>query len=92
VLWYHTDERYKHALEQLTKVKTNVKVKVAQEDQSADFSSEEPQHYTETPVDIQVNRPAWEEKIRTYTAPFARYTNIYQAQAFLQASAETRCT
>jgi TldD protein len=90
VLWYHTDERYKHALEQLTKVKTNVKVKVAQEDQSADFSSEEPQHFTEAPVDIQVNRTAWEEKIRKYTAPFARYTNIYQAQAFLQASAETR--
>jgi predicted Zn-dependent protease len=90
VLWYHTDERYKHALEQLTKIKTNVKVKVAQEDQSADFSSEEPQHFTEAPLDIQVNRPLWEEKIRKYTAPFARYTNIYQAQAFLQASAETR--
>src|SRR5580700_7657024 len=61
VLWYHTDERYKHALEQLTKIKTNVKVKVAQEDQSADFSTEESQHFTEAPVDIQVNRPLWEE-------------------------------
>jgi TldD protein len=90
VLWYHTDERYKHALEQLTKIKTNVKVKVAQEDQSADFSTEESQHFTEAPVDIQVNRPLWEEKIRKYTAPFAKYTNIYQAQAYLQASAETR--
>ncbi len=90
VLWYHTDGRYKHALEQLTKVKTNVKVKVAQEDQSGDFSQEQAQHHTEAAVDIQVNRLAWEEKIRKYTAPFAKYTNIYQAQAFLQASAETR--
>ena len=90
VLWYYTDERYKHALEQLTKVKTNVKVKVAQEDQSADFTNEEPQHYSEALADIQINRATWEEKIRKYTAPFARYTNIYQAQAFLQASAETR--
>jgi hypothetical protein len=29
-------------------------------------------------------------KIRKYTAPFARYTNIYQATAFLQAMADTR--
>jgi hypothetical protein len=39
VLWHNTDERYKRAVEQLTKVKTNVQVKVAQEDQSADFSN-----------------------------------------------------
>ena len=32
VLWYNTDAQYKRAVEQLTKVKTNVKVKVAQED------------------------------------------------------------
>src|SRR6266404_2531748 len=90
VLWYHTDERYKRALEQLTKVKTNVKVKVAAEDLSADFSKEEPQHYSEPVIDISTNRQAWEEKVRKYTAPFAKYTNIYQAMALLQASTETR--
>jgi TldD protein len=90
VLWYQTDRQYKAALEQLTKIKTNVKVKVAQEDQSADFAPGEPQTFSEPAVDIQVNRTAWEEKLRKYTAPFAKYTNIYQASAFLQASAETR--
>jgi len=90
VLWHSTDDRYKRAVEQLTKVKTNVQVKVAQEDQSADFSREEPQRYTEPLVDIQVDRHAWEEKLRRYTAAFARYTDIYQATAFLQASAESR--
>ena len=38
VLWYHTDEKYKRALEQLTTVKTHVQVKVEEEDRSADFS------------------------------------------------------
>ena len=90
VLWYNTDERYKRAVEQLTKVKTNVQVKVAQEDQSADFSRAEAQRFSEPLADIQVDRRAWEEKLRRYTAPFGRYTNIYQATAFLQASAETR--
>ena len=90
VLWHLTDERYKHALEQFTKVKTNVQVKVAQDDSSADFSREAPQQYSEPIVDIQLNRAAWEEKIRKYTAPFAKYTNIYQATSFLQAAVETR--
>ncbi|HEY6341102.1 MAG TPA: metallopeptidase TldD-related protein [Bryobacteraceae bacterium] len=90
VLWYQTDQRYKRALEQFTKVKTNVQVKVAQDDASADFSRETPEHYSEPIAGIQVNRAAWEEKTRKYTAPFARYTNIYQATSFLQASVETR--
>jgi TldD protein len=90
VLWYQTDQRYKRALEQLTKVKTNVQVKVAQDDASADFSHETPEHYSEPIANIQVNRAAWEDKTRKYTAPFARYTNIYQATSFLQASVETR--
>jgi TldD protein len=90
VLWYNTDAQYKRAVEQLTKVKTNVKVKVAQEDQSADFSREEPQRFTEPLADLHVDRRAWEEKLRKYTAPFARYADIYQATAFLQASAESQ--
>jgi TldD protein len=89
-LWHQTDASYKHALEQLTKVKTNVQIKVAQEDKSADFSREVPEHYSEPITDIQVNRAAWEDKIRKYTAPFAKYANIYRAVSYLSASAETR--
>jgi predicted Zn-dependent protease len=90
VLWYHTDERYKRALEQFTKVKTNVQVKVAQEDQSNDFSREEAQQYSEPPIDIKADRSVWEDKVRRYTAPFAQHADIYQATAILMASAETR--
>jgi predicted Zn-dependent protease len=90
ILWYHTDERYKRALEQLTRVKTNVQVKVAQEDQSNDFSREEAQQYSEPAVDVKVDRRVWEDKVRRYTAPFAKYANIYQATAILTASSETR--
>jgi TldD protein len=91
VLWHETDSHYKRALEQFTKVKTNVQVKVAQEDPTGDFSKVEAQHYSEPPVEIHVNRAAWEDRLRRYTEPFARYTNIYQADAYLLASAETRC-
>jgi predicted Zn-dependent protease len=65
-------------------------VKVAQEDQSADFSHEEGARFTEPLVSVEVDRRAWEEKLRKYTAPFAQYANIYQASAYLQASVESR--
>jgi TldD protein len=90
VLWHFTDQRYKQALEQFTKVRTNVQVKVAQEDSSADFSREEPQQSSEPTVDIHLNRALWEDKVRKYTAPFAKYTNIYEASSFLQSEVETR--
>jgi TldD protein len=45
-LWYRTDERYKRAVEQYTKVKTNVQVQVASEDKSDDFSHEQAQQYS----------------------------------------------
>ncbi len=90
VLWYYTDKKYKRAVEQLTKVKTNVEVKVEQEDKSADFSRETPKKQIDEIVPLAVNRRQWEDKIRKYTAPFARYGNIYEGQAAFTADRETR--
>ena len=90
LLWYHTDRIYKRSVEQLTRVKTNIRVKTEQEDKSADFSREAPETFTEAPGPIRADRRQWEEKIRKYSAPFARYGNIYEANAALNVNAETR--
>lgn len=90
VLWYETDARYKRAVEQLTNVKTNMKVKVAQEDKSGDFSQEEAEKYAEPVAVVKVDRRVWEDRVRKYAAPFAKYGNIYQAQASFSATGETR--
>jgi predicted Zn-dependent protease len=90
VLWYRTDERYKRAVEQLMRVKTNTQVEVAPEDKSDDFSHEQAQQFSEPQQDVKVNLKAWEEKVRKYTAPFAKYSNIYGARAIFEAGAETR--
>jgi predicted Zn-dependent protease len=90
VLWFHTDQRYKRAVEQLTRVKTNVQVTVEQEDRSDDFSREAPETYVEAPLQIAVDRGAWEEKVRKYTTPFAGYGDIYHASASISATAEMR--
>ena len=89
-IWYDTGQSYKVAVEQLTKVKTNVEVQVAAEDKSDDFSREPAQKYYEAAAALEADRHAWEEKIRKYTAPFAAYGNIYEANAEFLADVETR--
>ncbi len=90
IIWYNTDKKYKSAVEQYTKVKTAVQVAVAAEDKSDDFSPEPPATYLEKPVTLSVDPKVWEERIRKYTAPFAKYGNIYEAEAFFNADIETR--
>ncbi len=90
VLWYWTDLKYKQAVEQLTRIKTDVQVKVEQEDKSDDFSREPAAKHLDKPLMMSVDRQAWEEKVRKYTAPFAKYGDIYAATATFLADIETR--
>ncbi len=90
ILWYETDKKYKRAVEQLTKVKANVRVKVKEEDQAGDFSPEAPEKWLEDPLALNFDRASWNQKLRRYTAPFSRFGHIYQADAILTAVAETR--
>jgi predicted Zn-dependent protease len=89
-LWYHTDQQYKRAVEQFTSAQTNARVKVEQEDNSGDFSPAPAEKFAEPVGKLKVDRKAWEEKVRKYTAPFQRYGNIYEARADLYGTNETR--
>ena len=90
ILWSETDKHYKRALEQLTQVKTNVQVKVEAEDQSDDFSREEPSKGVDEPAPIDVDRADWERKVRHYTAPFAEHAEFLNGSATFTAGTETR--
>ena len=90
ILWRRTDQQYKAAVERLSKVKANVRVKVEEEDQAGDFSAEPAQKWLEDPLPLDFDRSPWEEKLRRYTAPFAGSGRIYRANAMLSASVETR--
>jgi predicted Zn-dependent protease len=89
-LWYETDKRYKQAREQLAQVKTNVQVKVEQEDKSGDFSQAPPASYYEPEAAFAFDRAAWEEKLRRFTVPFSKYPEIYDGSAHVSAEVETR--
>jgi predicted Zn-dependent protease len=89
-LWYQTDQRYRRAVQQLTRLTTNARVNVQPEDTAPDFAPEPPAHYVGAPVPLTVDRRAWEDRVRRYTAPFARHGDIYGASASFSASVETR--
>ena len=90
VLWYQTDKRYKQAVEELARARTVSQVAVAQEDKSADFSAAPPEQSVEAIAPFSVNRKAWEEKVRKYTAPFQKFGNLYDATASFSANQDTR--
>ena len=90
VLWYQTDRRYKSAVQQLSGARTNARVAIAAEDSSGDYSPAPLASYSEPMVQMQVDRSVWERRIRSYSAPFARYGDLYDATAVLEAKVETR--
>jgi predicted Zn-dependent protease len=77
-------------VEDLTKIRTNIKVKVEEEDKSVDFSREQPNRYIGKIAAMELDRSRWEERLKSYTAPFAPHEEIFDAQASLTATAQTR--
>ena len=90
LLWYWTDKKYKQALEKFTMVKTNVQVKVEEEDTTGDFSPAKAEQAEEDSVPLMFDRAAWERKVVEYSAPFAGSPHIYSSQASLNGNVETR--
>lgn len=90
VVWNATDERYKQALEALTKVETDIQVKVEAEDTSADFSHEEPTKAVGGAARLEADLADWERKAKLYSAPFAGHDRVYAASATVSGTAETR--
>ena len=90
VIWNATDERYKQAIEALTKVETDVQVKVEAEDTSADFSHREPIRDAVGTARLDADLADWERRARLYSEPFAVPDRILAATASISGTAETR--
>ena len=90
MLWYQTDRKYRTAVEQLTRLRTNAQVKVGPEDSSADLSRESAARFLEPILKLAVDRKVWETKLKRYTAPFARLGDVYQGGSSFTATVETR--
>ncbi len=89
-LWLETDKKYKAALERLIQVNTQKTVKVKEEDESDDFSSESPENFIGQISKIELDGPIWEKKLKEYSALFSSYPEIYESSVTLSADATNK--
>jgi TldD protein len=87
VIWLETDRRYKAAVERLIQVRANRAIKVDEEDTSADFSREKPQVAALGIASTALNAPDWEKKVKTYSAIFKNYPEIYDGSVAISSTA-----
>jgi predicted Zn-dependent protease len=73
IIWKRTDELYRSALEQYTKVETNQQVLVESEDTSSDFSREEPNVLISDLVSAGFDSGVWKDRLRIWSAVFKEY-------------------
>jgi TldD protein len=91
VLWLNTDRMYKRAAQSYLEVKTKSKVRAEEEDSSPDFSREKPAVYTgKATLPPAIDQKAWEERIRRYSAVFAKYPEIETSTVVLMVQDGTR--
>jgi TldD protein len=89
-LWLETDRAYRAAAERLIRIQTNSQVRVAQADDSDDFSSEPPSVSEQKPVVLKFDEAAWRERIRKLSARFENYPSVLTSHVAVAAQTDTR--
>jgi predicted Zn-dependent protease len=89
-MWAETDRAYRAAAERFIKIRTNTQVRVAAEDSSDDFSREEPQTHSESPVRLKFDAEKWTGRVRKLSEEFSKYPGILTAGVSVVAQAETK--
>lgn len=86
-LWRATDNRYKRALSSFLKRKGKLASEVEEKDKSDDFSKEQPHTYIGDTVSLQINKTAWQEKVRVLSAIFKKHPEILSSNVSIAANA-----
>ncbi|HEV2444704.1 MAG TPA: hypothetical protein VGS58_02225, partial [Candidatus Sulfopaludibacter sp.] len=89
-LWLDTDRAYRAAAERLIRIKTNTQVKVAEADDSDDFSAETPSVFVQAPPKLQFDEAAWKERVRKLSARFQNYPSVLTSHVSVQYRTDTR--
>ncbi|HXE90160.1 MAG TPA: TldD/PmbA family protein [Terriglobales bacterium] len=90
-LWLTTDRQYKIASRALLEVQTEHQVKAEEEDSSPDFSKQKPHVHIGQPAPVpQLDRNAWQERVRRLSGILREYPEIYGSYVTLVVDASTR--
>jgi TldD protein len=89
-LWLATNTGYGNALDNYLRVKTEAEVRAKEEDTSPDFSKEDAEtHIGKVAPPVEVDRAAWEKRVRALSAIFGEFPDVYQNAVMLTAQNET---
>ncbi len=83
-IWWMTDQAQKNAVARYEKVKSNMAVKVREEDESADYTSQKAIQYFEPELPesyVKFNRKEWEEKLKRYSKVFKQSEDVIDGWA-----------
>jgi len=89
-IWWMTDQAQKNAVARFEKVKSNMAVKVQEEDQSDDYTPQKAVKYYEPPLSAsstRFNRKDWEEKLKQYSAVFKQSRDVIDGWANISVQA-----
>ena len=89
-LWLATSSGYATALDNYLRVKTEAQVRAKEEDDSPDFSREQPQTAIAAPAPgIVMDRAAWEKRVTALSRALRDYPEVYQNLVMLSVENET---
>ncbi len=89
-MWLETDRTYRAAAERLINIRTNKQVKVAEEDDSDDFSEEKPSVAVKTISSHRFAAAEWTARLRKVSLEFAKYPEILTSQISVLAQTERK--
>ncbi len=82
-LWLLTDSQFKDAVNQFTRKKETEELQVKKEE-ITDFSKAKPVEYYEETKKIDINRKAWEERLKRLSLVFKKHPEIEKSKISLQ--------
>ncbi|MBS1875257.1 MAG: peptidase U62 [Acidobacteria bacterium] len=88
--WLETDRIYRAASQRLIQIKTNQQVQVSRDDDSADFSKEDPAQYTGATPKLSFPAAEWTNRLRKLSARFSNYPGVLNSTVAVAAQRETK--
>jgi predicted Zn-dependent protease len=89
-LWLETDRAWRAAAQRFTQAKTDAQTTVAEEDNSDDFSSEEPATFSEDTPHYHFSEQEWTDRLRRVSAQLAQSPAVLASNVAVAVTRETR--
>jgi predicted Zn-dependent protease len=90
LLWLDTDRAYQTAAESLIRIRTNTQVRVAEADDSDDFSSAPAVVSVQPPPKVKFDEEAWRDRVRKLSARFQNYPSVLTSHVTVSSQLETK--